>query len=81
MKIEKTVIRCIHNLSNIPIKQITVDKSLQNDLNFDSIMIISLGMHLEEELKVDIIQLTESIDFISDITVNDILIAVKSLVR
>lgn len=79
MNTEKEVIKCIHSITNIPNRDITVEKSLRKDLNFDSMMIISLGMHLEEEIGLNIVQLTERIDFISDISVQDIINVVNSI--
>jgi acyl carrier protein len=77
MQVEKVVIRCMQKLSSN--KKIDSDSSLKNDLGMDSMKIISLGLMLEAKLGISIVDLSENIDFISDITAGQIILLVKQL--
>jgi len=71
MNTEKVVIQCIKKIALAKIN-ITMETSLINDLQMDSMLLVTLGMLLEEKTGISIVDFSENIDFVSDIKVKQI---------
>lgn len=71
MNAEKVVIQCIKKIAIVK-KDITMETSLIFDLQMDSMLLVTLGMLLEEKVGISIVVFSENIDFVSDVKVKQI---------
>ncbi|WP_297425316.1 phosphopantetheine-binding protein [Clostridium sp.] len=70
---EKIVLKILKSLVK-NIKNINLDSKLQDDLGMDSIKLISLAVELAQKTNVDMLEISEKVDFSKIITVRDVVI-------
>lgn len=69
------VIQCLEKLLKC---KVTPDMGLMSDLKMNSMMMVSLGMILEEKTKISVVDFSENIDFVEDVKVQKLIDFVDS---
>lgn len=72
---KNVVIQCLEKIVKT---KVTPDMGLMSDLKMDSMMLVSLGMILEEKTKISVVDFSENIDFVEDVKVQKIIDFVDS---
>ncbi|ADL52820.1 acyl carrier protein [Clostridium cellulovorans] len=77
LNVEKVVLQCVKKIRTNNNK-VTLESRLIEDLQMDSMLLVSLAMLLEEKTGVSVITFSENIDFVSDVKVIKLVEVIKN---